>query len=439
MQSLFSCRYLTCTFLLIVSSVFSSQVLAVEVKGLYSAEVAVADQSSTVRQEGFAQALKQVLVKVSGDPNRLETSGVFSAASQASGYVQTYSYQKNPEYEAYLQEQERLTLLEAQEQVAVEKATISESLDSRVSNDVELEAAVEVPGEYLLKVAFAKASIDALMAQYQIPVWGDVRPSILLWAVRNTETGRQLVGSGDLEAAPYYESLEKEAKKHGLPVFLPVVDLEDLGRVDLDGLWGLYSESVAQASQRYAPDIITIMRMRGSLESGFDADWQVDMPGGARIGSLEAESLEALWSQWLNEISVLLAERYAVLQRPEQESRELSIRVSQVVNFDDYAALQSYLNALPPVSGVYLEWVQGSEVAYTLSLKSDQQQLLDYLSLGGVLKQVQSQFFESLGGELQSPAFDEGAQEVSSPDFIAAPERLEFHWMGARNLTGERP
>ncbi|HHH39763.1 MAG TPA: DUF2066 domain-containing protein, partial [Sedimenticola sp.] len=65
---------------------------AVQVAGLYQAEVPVAGQSAEQRNQAIRAAFAQVLVKVSGRPGIAARKELAAALGNAARYVQQYSY-----------------------------------------------------------------------------------------------------------------------------------------------------------------------------------------------------------------------------------------------------------------------------------------------------------------------------------------------------------
>src|SRR5512138_3702804 len=104
-----------------------------------------------------------------------------------------------------------------------------------------------------LQVGFNTTQVEQALSARQKPVWGAERPLTLLWiAVDDGNGGRALLGANDtpalgLEPAPpgmteRLATLRKElfavAEERGLPVTLPLLDVQDLGAVTFADIWG---------------------------------------------------------------------------------------------------------------------------------------------------------------------------------------------------------
>ena len=76
-----------------------------------------------------------------------------------------------------------------------------------------------------LTLRFDPARVDRLLRQANEPVWGLRRPLVLLWWVDERNGSRQLMGEST--AAEQWQQLSAAAVRRGLPLMLPLMDLDD--------------------------------------------------------------------------------------------------------------------------------------------------------------------------------------------------------------------
>ena len=81
---------------------------AVQINKLYSASVPIASQQKQDRLLGFDQAFSLVLVKASGQFNKVTQPEFISSLLPAEPFVQTFSYRENPAYQEFMQSQSML-------------------------------------------------------------------------------------------------------------------------------------------------------------------------------------------------------------------------------------------------------------------------------------------------------------------------------------------
>ncbi len=170
---------------------------------LYEAEVPAADQSDSSRPAAMAEALRQVVVKVSGRSNTANSPALKEALKKPTLYVTQYSYRSNDGLGA------------------------------------------ELP--LLMDVRFDKTRIDPLLAASGVTQWNTARPLTIVWLAVEQSGQRILVGAGDRGLVK--EMLLKAAQRRGLPLRLSLLDATDQAQVHDGDVWGDAHNSIIQASQ----------------------------------------------------------------------------------------------------------------------------------------------------------------------------------------------
>ena len=208
--------------LLFMSSPFSN---AEEVENLYVSLVPVADQSAESKERGISDALKNVLVKLTGNGDVLQLSRLATIFDNASAYIDALSFQDLP---------------------------ITNNLTSQ-------DSAAQKVG---LRVSFSRSAIDELIRNNQLPVLPSNRPKLLVWIVLDdVTTGREFLGqdASSLDAdnnlgAEVLAELSNIMTERGIPYMLPTFDLEDQLALPIDSAWNLRADEIQSASQRYSAD-----------------------------------------------------------------------------------------------------------------------------------------------------------------------------------------
>jgi hypothetical protein len=373
------------------------QAFALQIHGVYTATIAVPSQELGDRTEAFDEVLKNVLIKASGNESLISSAGMLSEFVPAEDFVQTYSYRENPAYKTYF---EQMALLEldamspegkvgAPESVVGELLTLEEPPAALL--DMQITASEEpAPLPFLLEVSFSSSAIERKMHSLDIPVWGAVRPSILLWLVTEIEGERVLVGSTDIDA--FMPTLNQQISKRGVPVFLPVSDLTDQTSVDIDELWGLFSESIADASHRYNADAAILMRIIATTDGLWDANWVLSLKNEQVVDSIYGVDKKEISRSFISALARQMSQRYAVSRSADGVNSDSIIRVEGVNDFDDYVHVQKYLEELPPVASVDLKAVHQNSAIYLLTLRESRAKFYQHIELGDRLSRLTSDF-----------------------------------------------
>jgi hypothetical protein len=314
---------------------------AAVVRGLYSAEVPIQDQSEAARSRGFEQALREVFVKVSGDSRVRSDPELDAILRRAPRYVREFSY------------------------------TTHAPLDSSGGTP-----------SLWLRVSFDGTSVDRLLRESGLPVWGKERPSTLLWLAVQGGRERSIVGSDS--NASLLESITKAAEVRGVPVLLPLMDLEDRSRVNFADFLGGFDENVLAASERYGADATLIASLSRRNSGSWHGRFTLRSVGLQESRELNAGSADALIRSGIDFMADQLASQYAYSS---QEARETTV-VLQVTGVDaltDYARVLAYLNGLSPVSSVEPRSLAPGSVGYTMTVRGGRADLQRVIALGSVL------------------------------------------------------
>jgi hypothetical protein len=249
------------------------------------------------------------------------------------------------------------------------------------------------PGRW--QVGFDPAFLRTRLDAAGLPVWGEERPTTVLWFAVDAGRGERDIlaaaadtaarvpvaasrgrGTGALRAAR--EALLSTAQARGLPVLLPLVDSDDLAVVTFAELWGDFSEPVLQASARYRADAVLIGRTRTLEPSASSVRWTLLFAG-------ERWDWDGTLTDGPERAADLFAERLA---SSAGSLRQLRVEVRNIDSLDAYGQVSRYLAELSSVERSDVERVQADRVWFRLSVRGDPDQLLRVVALRRLLVPV---------------------------------------------------
>ncbi|HFE32774.1 MAG TPA: DUF2066 domain-containing protein [Gammaproteobacteria bacterium] len=353
--------------LLLALCLLPTMALGAEVRGLYEAEMLVPDQSRSERGLAMSAALAQVVTKVSGRRDARLQPKVAQAIRRPARLLQQYRYRTLP------------------------AAQRGESL----------------PGDdpQLLFFQFDKKAVDKLLHDSGLPVWGATRPAVLAWLAVEDGGRRYLLGAdspGELRRL-----VAQEAKRRGLSLLLPLLDLQDQHQVSFADVWGRFRDPVLAASQRYRPEAVLMGRLQRTADGEWLADWWIiegrDSEQWRANGVLPAEVVEEGMAGAVS----WLAQRYA----PQPGSREqghLQVTVDGVRSLADFARVEGYLQSLQQVEHIRVRQLGDGRVDFSLALQGSPEGVAQTIALGQVLAPVAPQG-EPVGGDV-SPGLPTDSQ-----------------------------
>lgn len=226
-----------------------------------------------------------------------------------------------------------------------------------------------------LRVGFEPAALRQYMLASGLPLWGDDRPAVLLWlAVDVTGAERTIIGSDD--ELGVQDALKKIAGERGLPLQFPLLDAEDLARLQFGDVWGGFDEALLEASARYGVDAVLIGRATGPALDQLTVDWRLLHAG-------DVEEWQGSLFDGVERTADVLASRYASVSAGAAQAMRVS--VTGIDSGQAYGRLLAYLRGLTLVSEVRVERVAGERVEVTLTTMAEPDKLARQLELSGFL------------------------------------------------------
>lgn len=331
---------------LIFTSCFSLTVNAIEVNDLYQTKIEVEDQSYDSRKLAYQLALKEVFIRVTGNPQIEQISTIKKAIQRPVSYLNRYQYE-----------------------------TLQDKL--------------------LLQVQFNETAVNKLIKQNNQTIWGKRRPLLLWWIVVDNQGHKHIVADGDAQPNTL---IQLQSKKRGLPLLFPLMDFDDQTQLTLTDLWGRFQAPVLQASQRYNPDSVVMVRVfkqDNEQESVLANQWIAQLTlmeqGEPVTHVFKAEEQIELWSEMVDWLADYMAEKYSI--RANSVSAEfLSLTVNNVNDAITAIKIQEFLDSISAVEKSQIQSVNPNGVSFKLKLLGEALDVLDALSLDNRIEIVKPKF-----------------------------------------------
>ncbi len=346
-------------FLLLAALVAPTQ--AVVVDRLYEAVVPVENTGEGARDAAFRQAMRQVLLRLTGD-------------------------------RALVRE------LVPPESEGAEEA--GSALGKRVAQFIDAFSYRRDGGQLELHATLSASALGRELAEREVPVWGANRPRVLVWFVVDDRGQRQLIHRENTlppflakpmqpldgpaiaaESGPWKEPLWTASRRRGLPVALPFHDEQDRSVVSISEIWGLFPGPIREASARYAHDRLAVVRVN-RLGGGWRARWQLWRNGSVVAeGTSREEGRARLVDSLIDAWADGLANQYAVALATGDGLRSARMVVSGVDSLTAYAAVRQSLAGLEPVRSVAVRAVNQDRLTLRLAFNGRLPLLRDYVAL----------------------------------------------------------
>lgn len=318
-----------------VLALMATPAAAVTVTGLYSVEVPVASSQPQDLEQGYADGLSRVFVRVSGTREVLRSEGVEELLGDAESLLQSYQFLRSDQ------------------------------------------------GNHRLRMTFGAVGVNRALASADAPVWGANRPLTLAWIAVEEGGRRTLVhraNENDGAGAEWRRVFQDAAVDRGLPVSLPPAGFRD-DRELLSDIWGQFTSSVRTTSEDMEHDLISLVRVSRS-GSQWRAGWVFDGMGlDSTEQSVTADTPEALAAGVVGRWAEMFADRYAVAGSEVGESPQVDIVVHGVTNLKDYANVNGALKNLSPVVEAGATRARDDQLTLRVAFSGEMEQLKQYIAL----------------------------------------------------------
>ncbi|AWL11858.1 hypothetical protein HMF8227_01383 [Saliniradius amylolyticus] len=332
----------------ILLMVLSGPTYGAVVSDLYQGRVAIDNQSASAQSKAMGEALAQVLVKVRGKEDILSHPDTRRQLRNADELLSQYRFE---------QQQQQLFYL----------------------------------------ARFDQAKVNQLIRGAGFPIWGQRRPESLLWLALDPVDGERGLVS-EYHHAGLVREFKEQARRRGIVLRLPLMDLTDVNRVSALDVWGRFIEHIQQSSERYQPQVVFSARMypevsdaENSESEQWRADWDMVLEEQFFQGYLLASNPDALARRLVNALANQLAEQYATGQVNGQ-SESLLMTFDNVTSLDSFVGISRVLSSLAVVSNVSLKHIQGAQASYEVGLLGSEQDLLQSLSLEPKIQRQRDNF-----------------------------------------------
>ncbi len=282
---------------------------AATVENLYQVREPVASQQPDERAAALGRALDTLVLRLTGDSKALNHPAIAELRKDPQQLVSQYGYENGP--------------------------------------------------PQVLVVDFDAISSDRSLRQAGIPLWSANRPAVLAWWLNNTTDGSSLVGDSQPAAAP----LQRAAQNRGLPLRLPIADLNEQLAGTAENLAASNADALKEPSARYGAD--ALLAVNAKEEGGqWQAQWRLWLGDSREQGKAEGASADAVADAVLLAVSQRLATHFVAAQGAAQD---LTLDI-QGADLNRYAELQRLLEPFD----ARLQSVAGDRLTYRVKASAEQ-------------------------------------------------------------------
>jgi hypothetical protein len=301
---------------------------------LFVEQAPVVDEAAATRNAALSAMLKRVMVRVSGNVGVASQPAAAEVLTAAPSLVEQYRYRS-----------------------------------------------VDEGGNLVryLWARFDQGAVERMMRERGLPVWVQ-RPRVLVWLATERAGQRSLLAL-DTEPLARDAALGRAAER-GLPLQLPLMDLEDQSALTPADLWSDYLQGIQSASARYPHERILTGRLTAAGRDRWRGVWTLIGPTASDGFQSPALGLDETVRFAVDQTQNMLAARYAPTPGG-GDNGGVRVRFVGVYDLPRYGALLGLLEGLEPVRSLALRYVDGDDLVFEFQLRGDPQNLQRALEASG--------------------------------------------------------
>ncbi len=306
---------------------------------LYVGIVPVTDQSEAQRAAALPGALLHVLRKLSGEREIPAQPALDEALASAGDLLLAFGYRESPR-----------TLADGTETTELE-----------------------------LVARFSPPEVDQLVRGLGLRRWRVQREPVVLWVVIDDGRGRTMMPP---EYQPEYDGMAQTAETRGLPVAWPGLTPELMEQVDVQLLWGGYTEQLVGAdTQTEGVAIVAARRERGE----WNVRWIFADASTSTSWRARQATLGPALDEGIHQLADLVASIHAI-DPAGQGAYRTEMLLTGLGSSGDYARTLDYLDGLGLVDDVQVRGVGPTGVRLSLALNAEPGYLESVLRQDGVIE-----------------------------------------------------
>lgn len=314
-------KLITVCFVLVLLLV-SSVLYGYTVPNLSKVCVPIAKRSPEAVAQMAPKALAEVLIKMSGNPSVIQLPELQQALQHADQLVQSFGY-------------------------------VSQVQDGAA--------------QLYANIQFDSAALKQLLHQVHQVVWRADRPITLAWIQIDRRNNNPNPVLANDEQSPMIMVLKQTAEHLGLPLILPLMDIQDQNYIDTADGVPFDHEKLLEASKRYQSSSVLGGKITIAADGSWRGQWLYVLNGQSHQWDTVGQTQQEMIQQVMNDVDSVMSSTLAVRDNEKLQST-VTLHILDVIDLNAYALIIQHLKQLSVVAHVGVSQLDGSTMKLTLSV-----------------------------------------------------------------------
>lgn len=238
---------------------------------------------------------------------------------------------------------------------------------------------------------FDKTKINKALNEMQQPIWGETRPTPLIWLVNEKRkiTSESIITSNQDRALSW--GVKKAELKRGITAKFPLLDLDESLMIRASDISGRFHQTVSEASKRYGVEYVVLANLVQTRDTKWQLKWELvsydDQNNKSQLISKRSidRSKAEVMSKMLNDIADYYAQKFSIFENNGEKLTQI-LTINNIKSLSDLTLLNNVLDNLNAVDSFKIVQVSEQKVEVLVTLKGGLMSLENALNAQSHLK-----------------------------------------------------
>jgi len=221
---------------------------------------------------------------------------------------------------------------------------------------------------------FDKSKVNKALNDMQQPIWGETRPSPLIWLVNENRkiTSEYMINSKQDKDLSW--GLKKAELQRGIEAKFPILDLDETLMIGSSDISGRFHQIVADASKRYDAEYVVLANLNKLRTGKWQLKWelvQYDSQNNKKQlinKRVTADEKTDVMAQMLNDIADYYAQKFAIFENNGEKLTQV-LSINNITTLSDLTLLNEVLEGLNAVERFKVVEINQQQVKVLVTLK----------------------------------------------------------------------
>jgi len=223
---------------------------------------------------------------------------------------------------------------------------------------------------------FDKRKINQALIDMQQPIWGDTRPTTLMWLINEDNTGRKIVSDNMINSGLNIElsqAVQKQQQTRGIRFQFPLMDLDDSEALSIADISGRFYDQIGLASQRYDIRHFSTAYLKQTSTDNWSLQWSLvysdpqTEQNRVLISEKSSGNKASILQDMSNKIADYYAGQYAILQI-EGDKISQTVYVNGISSLQQLTKLENLFSDILAISSYEIVSVDVMQIKINVKL-----------------------------------------------------------------------